>query len=394
MQTGAHDIGTVGSQLSLDPRFFAGTVALFVAGLLLLLFVYRRRRYILYWAAGWTLTAGSMLAAAEKITGLTVTPLVYGLSQFLGILSALVFVVSADAYNSRPRFRREYALGLLPLFLWFTFAPLLLDRIDVVFAPGHLLIGGALAAAGVAHIGLLRHSRLLGALLGGCMMLVTGGAHLWIAFSVDAPTAEAVPQVMLLMTVAYILTALGMQLMTFEDMTYELRVTNRRLESAQADLRQMVTTDPLTGCRNRRYFEEVIGHELQRHRRYRIPLSIMFIDIDRFKAVNDTLGHHAGDRVLQTVAAFLMTHVREADYVFRWGGDEFLILISCHEDRALQKSAELRAAFADSHDAAVLPKGVGLSIGCVEVPADTPDIVPLLATADQRMYAAKRRAAS
>ena len=99
--------------------------------------------------------------------------------------------------------------------------------------------------------------------------------------------------------------ALGMQLMTFEDMTYELRRTNRRLESAQGELRQMVTTDALTGCRNRRFFDEVIGREMQRHRRYHIPLSLLFVDVDRFKAINDTLGHDAGDRVLQRRRGFL-----------------------------------------------------------------------------------------
>ncbi len=108
-----------------------------------------------------------------------------------------------------------------------------------------------------------------------------------------------------------LVTALGMQLMTFEDMTYELRRTNRRLESAQSDLRQLVITDTLTGCRNRRFFQEVIERELQRHRRYATPLSILFIDIDRFKVINDTLGHEVGDRVLRDVATFLLrTSVR------------------------------------------------------------------------------------
>ena len=91
--------------------------------------------------------------------------------------------------------------------------------------------------------------------------------------------------------VVFLVTALGMQLMTFEDMTYELRRTNRRLESAQSELRQLVITDALTGMRNRRFFDEVIGRELQRHRRYGTPLSIVFIDVDRFKVINDTLGH-------------------------------------------------------------------------------------------------------
>ena len=382
------------SSLLVNPRAFAGSMAILVGGLLLLLFFYRRRRYIFYWSGAWMLTAISMFLASATVPRLKAAAFVYGVSQFLGILAALVFVVSADAYGSRPRFRRRYTIGLLPIFIWFTLAPLGTDRIDLVFAPGHLLIGGALAVAGIAHLGLLRHLRMLGALLSGSMLTVTAAAHLWIAYSVTSPQGEPFSRVMLLMTVAFILTALGMQLMTFEDMTYELRVTNRRLESAQSELRQMVTTDTLTGCRNRRHFDEVIGHELQRHRRYRIPLSIMFIDIDRFKAVNDMLGHEAGDRVLQTVAGFLIRHVREADYVFRWGGDEFLILISCREEQALRKARELRDAFATSGETNGLPEGVGLSIGCVEVPAETTDVGALLNTADARMYAAKRRPAT
>jgi diguanylate cyclase (GGDEF)-like protein len=226
------------------------------------------------------------------------------------------------------------------------------------------------------------------------MMVVTAGAHLWIAYRVSAPNTDAVSRVMLLMTIVSFLTALGMQLMTFEDMTSELRLTNRRLESAQGELRQMVTTDSLTGCRNRRYFDEVIARELQRHRRYRLPLSMLFIDVDRFKAVNDTLGHEAGDNVLRAVARFLARHVREADYVFRWGGDEFLVLISCSEKEALRKREELRHSFTASEEIRALAPNIGLSIGYAEVPPDTVDIVPLLRLADQRMYAAKRGAAT
>ena len=142
--------------------------------------------------------------------------------------------------------------------------------------------------------------------------------------------------------------------------------------------------------RNRRFFDEVIGRELQRHRRYSTPLSIVFIDIDRFKAINDTLGHETGDRVLRDVAVFLLRNIREADYVFRWGGDEFLVLISCVEDEALRRAAALQEAFAASPQLAQLPPGVGLSIGCVEVPPDVDDIMPLVQTADERMYADKK----
>ena len=128
--------------------------------------------------------------------------------------------------------------------------------------------------------------------------------------------------------------ALGIHLLVFEDMTYELRTTNRRLEAAREELLQAAITDPLTGCHNRRFLEQVMDRELQRHARFKLPLSLLFIDINRFKAVNDSLGHEAGDRVLQYVARFLKRHIREADYVFRWGGDEFLVLITCAGEEA------------------------------------------------------------
>ena len=124
-----------------------------------------------------------------------------------------------------------------------------------------------------------------------------------------------------------------MHLLIFEDMTYELRVINRRLEAAQAELMQAAITDPLTGCHNRRFLEQVMDRELQRHARFGLPLSLLFIDLDRFKSINDTIGHEAGDEVLRYVARFLRQHIREADYIFRWGGDEFLVLITCRAAR-------------------------------------------------------------
>jgi diguanylate cyclase (GGDEF)-like protein len=313
------------------------------------------------------------------------------LSQFTGVLSALVFVVGADAYRSRPRFRRGYAIALLPVLIWFTLAPVAFaDGVATVFAPGHLLTGGALAMAGIAHLALLRQQRLLGALLSGCMMLVTASAHLWIAYRVAAPVTDEVAQFLLLITIVSILTALGMQLMTFEDMTYELRRANSRLETAQSNLRQLVVTDALTGCRNRRFFDEIITHELSSHRRYSTPLSLLFVDVDHFKTINDAQGHAAGDRVLREVAMFLMRNTRGADYVFRWGGDEFLLLLSCREDEAARRGADLRTDFDRSLVSTGLPVGVGLSYGCAEVSPASDSVQDALKLADERMYANKR----
>src|SRR5262245_9343724 len=283
---------------------------LLVAGLLCLLYVYRRRTYILCWVAGWIVTALSMLLASGHFLSEKAGLAAYGISQFLAIVGGLGFVLAADAYRARLRVVRNSVLVLLPLFIWFALAPLAL-RAGAAFAPGHLLIAGTLTAAGLGHLSLLRQARMLGAIVVGAALIAIAASHLWLIASAASASTQAVSRHTFLDLALYLIVALGMQLMAFEDMTYELRVTNTRLATAQEELRHLVTTDALTGCRNRRYFDQVIGREVQRHRRYNIPLSLVFIDVDRFKTVNDTLGHEAGDRLLQRVAGFLIRNVRE-----------------------------------------------------------------------------------
>jgi diguanylate cyclase (GGDEF)-like protein len=379
--------------ISIGPRVLAGWAALVISGLLLLVFLYRRRLFIVLWTAGWAVTSFSMLLASREYGSETLRWFVYGLSQFLGIVSALLFVLSADAYRTRPRFRREYILILVPMMLWFALAPIALQA-AAVFAPGHLLIGGALLAAGAGHLLLLRQVRMLGAAVTGSGLVALAIVNAWVALSLASPDADGAAKALLISVVLYLITAGGMQLMTFEDMTYELRRTNKRLEHAQTRLRRMVITDPLTGCRNRHFFDEIIGRELQRHRRYGIPLSLLFVDIDRFKTINDTYGHDVGDLVLKHVASFLLANIREADYVFRWGGDEFLVLLSCTETEARKRGAALEVAFTGSPDVRSMPAEVRLSIGCAEVREDAADVMSLVKVADGRMYENKRQAAS
>jgi diguanylate cyclase (GGDEF)-like protein len=374
---------------SFDPHLLAGTTAIVIALLLLLVFAYRRRHFILWWMFAWLLLAGSMLAVSRSYASVQLGWMIYGISQLLGVLASLAFVVAADAYRQKPRLKRSYGLVLLPVAIWFALAPVALGP-KAVFALGHLLIAGGMAAGAVAHLLLLRQTRLLGAAVVSAMLLVLAGLNVWTATALSRPEGPAAPA-LVGMTVVFLVGALGQQLMAFEDMTYELRLTNTRLEHAQGELREMVITDPLTGTRNRRFFDEVIGRELQRHRRYRTPLSVVFIDIDRFKAINDTLGHETGDRVLREVALFLLLNIREADYVFRWGGDEFVILISCSESEALRRARELQQAFATTPHTADLPPGVALSVGVVGVASDVNDIMPLIQAADERMYANKKR---
>jgi diguanylate cyclase (GGDEF)-like protein len=369
-----------------NPRLLLGVETAVIAALLLLLYIYRRRPYVVWWMWGWVALSAGSLFSAGSFQSEQLNAMAFGVAQFLRIVAGLLFVVATDAYRQAPRLQRSYGLLLLPVAIWFTLSPAALGTV-AVYAPGFLLVAGSMASAGIAHVLLARQARLLGASLVGATLLCFAAVNAYLATTSELNTAG----LLLPIVVIFLLTALGMQLMTFEDMTFELQRTNRRLEAAQDDLRQAVITDPLTGTRNRRFFEEVIGREMQRHRRYKSPLSIVFIDVDHFKTINDTLGHETGDQVLREVASFLLRHIREADYVFRWGGDEFLVLISCGEQEAQRRARDLQAAFAQSPQIAELPPGVALSIGCVEVPPDADDIMPFVQMADERMYEDKKK---
>ncbi len=238
--------------------------------------------------------------------------------------------------------------------------------------------------------------RMIGAGLVAFVLLGLGVSNLTTAVVMPRmlATSQFNFEVLVVNAVLYTFGALGIHQLVFEDMTYELRMTNRRLEAAREELLQAAITDPLTGCHNRRFLEQVMDRELQRHARFKLPLSLLFIDVDKFKQINDTLGHEAGDRVLQYVARFLKRHIREADYIFRWGGDEFLVLITCGAEEAARKAAVLKSAFDAAPEAVELPPGIGLSVGWAEVPPGTIDLLPLVKEADKRMYADKGQAAA
>ncbi len=101
-------------------------------------------------------------------------------------------------------------------------------------------------------------------------------------------------------------------------------VTERR--HLTEELRVLARTDPLTGVFNRRHFMEELHREMGRSNRYGVPLSLIMLDIDRFKAVNDRLGHEEGDRVLAGMVELIRKRLRVSDILARWGGEEFLII--------------------------------------------------------------------
>jgi diguanylate cyclase (GGDEF)-like protein len=379
------------SSVLINPRQAFAFGAALASGLLLLQYAHRRKPFILLWATGWLLIVPTELLESTAWAHWLVARGAAGLAQLLRLGTAAMFLWSAGVFRRSEFTLPEAPKALAAAAAWFLVAPLVFG-VAAVTAPGYLIGALLYAVAGTMYAAVLLERRMIGAGLVAFVVLGLSISHLSVAVMTwRALNAEPfLLQTLLVDAVLFTFGMLGMHLLVFEDMTYELRVTNRHLEATRKELLQAAITDPLTGCHNRRFLEQVMDRELQRHARFNLPLSLLFIDIDRFKAINDSLGHEAGDRVLQHVARFLKRHIREADYVFRYGGDEFLVLITCTGDEAERKRNKLKAAFDTAPEAADLPPGLGLSLGAIEVPPDTTDLMPLLREADRRMYEDKQ----
>ncbi len=151
---------------------------------------------------------------------------------------------------------------------------------------------------------------------------------------------------------------------------------------------RMAATDSLTGVPNRRAFLERLHVERERIGRTQTPLTLAFVDLDRFKAVNDALGHLGGDRILRRVVEVVLGTVRATDVVGRLGGDEFgLLLPDTPAEAAAGVLEKVRRAVAEGLREAELP--VTCSVGAVSVVAPAPPVPDLLRMADAEMYAAK-----
>jgi len=158
------------------------------------------------------------------------------------------------------------------------------------------------------------------------------------------------------------------------------------------ELKMLAERDPLTGCVNRRGFDKLAVREVARSDRFGQPLAVLVLDIDHFKQVNDTYGHAAGDLVLAMIGASARTVLRETDVVARFGGEEFVVLLTDADEATAMAAAErLRLAIAAGSVPTI--KGelrVTASIGVAEVDPSALDIDAALRLADERLYAAKR----
>jgi diguanylate cyclase (GGDEF)-like protein len=170
-----------------------------------------------------------------------------------------------------------------------------------------------------------------------------------------------------------------------------LRAEISRRERLERDLVERANTDPLTKIANRRHFEEQAADEFRRCQRNHQPLSLMVIDVDHFKWINDTHGHAAGDEVLRVLSEALSEQVRRIDVVGRLGGEEFAVVMPGADKARAEEAAErLRARISGLRvELATGPVRMTVSIGVTECDVWTEQLPGALSRADDAMYQAK-----
>lgn len=181
--------------------------------------------------------------------------------------------------------------------------------------------------------------------------------------------------------------------MHYDELEDRVAARTAELAHANTELHELAITDSLTGLNNRRYFFELAEKELARARRYQRPVSVVMLDLDNFKQVNDQYGHLVGDQILQAVAKRVRDYVREVDIPVRYGGEEFAILMPDTDLASAAQIAERLCLEINSKPIKTNDQHVSLtiSLGVASHEADQGiTIDALLDQADQALYVAKK----
>ncbi|MCG2583592.1 diguanylate cyclase [Massilia sp. TS11] len=324
---------------------------------------------------------GALSALAFGLEGILAAPLVAMLSNALSMASGgLNLFGSAAFYEQTLSLRRWLLFGLAALAALAAFMFIWPDyRVRVVLYALTLLVVTATHARLHWRFGLSFAGRLLAAILAvRCAVLLLR--------AVTAPFLEAstatrfdpgwIQTVYLAsFSIGGMLTCLGVVLLASE--------------RVRADFERMANVDVLTGAATRRAALEALDGELARARRHGRPFSLLMLDIDHFKHINDAHGHATGDRVLAHAVAGIQSTLRTIDVVGRIGGEEFLILLPESELASASAVAErIRSRLAHGGRAAGLPEYTA-SIGCACLQGPDDSIASLMARADRALYAAK-----
>lgn len=171
---------------------------------------------------------------------------------------------------------------------------------------------------------------------------------------------------------------------------HALNIKLNEIEQLKLKLEEQALRDPLTGVYNRRHLESVLSKEISRSQRELTEIAILMIDVDHFKDVNDSSGHSTGDEVLITLTGIIQSHLRKSDYLFRYGGDELVILLTnIGKETAFKKGEMIRDAIVKSEALSKHKVPVTLFIGISIYPENGKDENEVLKNADKALYKAK-----
>lgn len=168
----------------------------------------------------------------------------------------------------------------------------------------------------------------------------------------------------------------------------DLKAATDQLQASNRELERLALTDGLTGLWNRRYFDRVLAHEWVRSKRYRVPMSLVLLDVDHFKRLNDRFGHDVGDRVLATLGRLLSEQIRSADVIARYGGEEFAMILPETGEQAAHMLAERCRQAVAKYPWAHRPVTVSVGVASLE-PGTATTASELVRRADQALYTAK-----
>ena len=171
----------------------------------------------------------------------------------------------------------------------------------------------------------------------------------------------------------------------------ELRLKNKQLEELLDKVNYMAITDALTGLYNRRRFHDVLVSEFERAKRYSTPFSLVMLDIDHFKKINDSYGHDVGDTVLKEVSAILMKSIREIDTAARYGGEEFMVILPSTDKVKAHVVAERMRQTVENCEFTGVDRKITVSIGIAGMPDSKVEREDrLIRCADFALYRAKQ----
>lgn len=288
-------------------------------------------------------------------------------------------------------------------------AALALLRRDRVIAAGYLLslttftLGAVtlITSAQSVHFSsaaMILATLLAGAIVGGSAAYLFAGATIvvtvvgWIfALVLEGGGLSHLPPETRFIFLLSVSIASAATAAILQSLSRQMQRTIERLHSQARRLATLANTDPLTQLANRRFLLEQMERELERARRYRRPLSLVYLDLDGFKAINDEFGHLFGDEVLRGAAKAMRAVLRSSDLMARIGGDEFAVLMpETAQEGAVQACEKLRRAldaYSSQMDNSIPP--LSFCAGVSEIKTEDETIDPLLRRADEAQYLAK-----